>query len=200
MKETYAPAILASKARRLRKETGNQNLQAKGATTEKPTRVFLKAIVRPCKMLFMQPIVMGFALYMGFVFGLLFLLFTTFPLVFKQQYGFTTGTSGLSYLGLGIGTLSGLGVFGKFNDSIAASLRKNSEPKPEHRLPLTVWTCLFAPVGIFWYGWTADYKVHWIAPIIGTSFIGIGIFMVLVSALDCPRATQKDVEQLIVPL
>lgn len=36
------------------------------------------------------------------------------------------------------------------------------------------------PIGLFWYGWSADKKVQWIVPIIGTVFIGIGniaIFM-----------------------
>jgi hypothetical protein len=30
------------------------------------------------------------------------------------------------------------------------------------------------PVGVFVYGWTTYYKVHWIVPIIFTSFIGLG--------------------------
>lgn len=31
------------------------------------------------------------------------------------------------------------------------------------------------PVGLFWYGWTAQTHQHWILPIIGTIFVGIGL-------------------------
>jgi len=31
------------------------------------------------------------------------------------------------------------------------------------------------PVGLFWYGWTAETHQHWILPIIGTIFVGIGL-------------------------
>ena len=36
-------------------------------------------------------------------------------------------------------------------------------------------TAFFIPVGLFIYGWTAEKHVHWIAPIIGTSLVGIGL-------------------------
>ena len=31
------------------------------------------------------------------------------------------------------------------------------------------------PIGLFIYGWTAYYHVHWIVPIIGTSLVGLGL-------------------------
>ena len=31
------------------------------------------------------------------------------------------------------------------------------------------------PIGLFLYGWTAQEGVHWIVPIIGTSFVGFGL-------------------------
>jgi hypothetical protein len=30
------------------------------------------------------------------------------------------------------------------------------------------------PVGLIIYGWTAQYHIHWIVPIFGTFFIGVG--------------------------
>jgi len=32
----------------------------------------------------------------------------------------------------------------------------------------------FLPIGLFIYGWTAEYKVHWIVPIIATGIVGAG--------------------------
>jgi hypothetical protein len=32
----------------------------------------------------------------------------------------------------------------------------------------------FIPVGLFIYGWTAQYEVHYIVPLFGTLIVGIG--------------------------
>jgi len=45
---------------------------------------------------------------MATVYGYMFLLFTTFPTVFQQHYGFSIGIIGLTYVGIGIGLLAGL--------------------------------------------------------------------------------------------
>ena len=66
LKESYAPVILERKARRLRKETGNEALRsalAGNATT--PTEKLKAAIVRPLKLLFLAPIVTAMALYIA---------------------------------------------------------------------------------------------------------------------------------------
>lgn len=65
-------------------------------------------------------------------YGYLYLLFTTFPQVFEVQYGFSTGTVGLSYLGLGVGSLFGLGAVGYISDRILTSkTKKHGVSKPE---------------------------------------------------------------------
>lgn len=46
--------------------------------------------------------------------------------------------------------------------------------KPEYRLPPLMVGAFLIPIGLFWYGWTAQNKTHWIVPIIGTSLIGVG--------------------------
>jgi hypothetical protein len=85
MQESYAPVLLERKAERLRKETGNPNLRSKldpGLTTRELIR---RSIVRPTKMLFLSPIVLLFSTFIGFVYGVLYLLFTTFTFVFKGE-------------------------------------------------------------------------------------------------------------------
>lgn len=34
---------------------------------------------------------------------------------------------------------------------------------------------LCIPIGLIIYGWSADKHVHWIVPIVGTSFVGFGL-------------------------
>jgi hypothetical protein len=60
------------------------------------------------------------------MYGIYYLMFTTFAGFFTQTYGFSTGISGLTYLGLGVG-LFGATVFGaKFADQVYHHVRTNS--------------------------------------------------------------------------
>lgn len=58
LKETYAPTILAAKARRLRKETGNDKLRSKMESPLPKSEILARSLVRPIKMLFLSPIVL----------------------------------------------------------------------------------------------------------------------------------------------
>ncbi|KAK0645235.1 Efflux pump rdc3 [Lasiodiplodia hormozganensis] len=181
MTETYGPVLLKRKAARLRKETGNPDLHTRFESSGvSPLASLGMALQRPSKMLIFSPIVLLLSLYCAFVFGLLILLFTTFSSVYRKQYGFSVSMGGLSYLGLGMGLAVGLVCFGILSDKVAKKdSAKSAEWKPEARLLLMVWFAPVIPGGFFWYGWTSYYKVHWILPIIGTSFIGMGALMVM---------------------
>lgn len=65
IRETYAPVLLERKTRRLRKETGNPNLRSKLEQNLPPKEVFIRAISRPTKLLFLSPICGLMSLYMG---------------------------------------------------------------------------------------------------------------------------------------
>jgi multidrug resistance protein len=109
LKESYAPVILERKAARLRKETGNQELRsALAGNAASPAEKFKAAIVRPVKLLFLAPIVTSMALYVAVTCksserscvvintdistdGILYLLFSTFSIVFPRYYGFGEG-------------------------------------------------------------------------------------------------------------
>ena len=114
---------------------------------------------------------------MAFVYGLLYLLFTTITEVFIDTYGFSQGASGLAYLGLGVGMLMGLVAFGMTSDKLIKRLsaRNGGVSKPEFRLPPMIPAAILIPAGFFLYGWTAKNAVQWIVPIIGTGFVGTGL-------------------------
>ncbi|KAL9109983.1 MAG: hypothetical protein Q9227_005506 [Pyrenula ochraceoflavens] len=118
------------------------------------------------------------------VYGYMYLLFTTFPRVFQGQYGFSNSSVGLTYLGVGIGCASGLIFCGAISDRLVKTLTTHygGDPKPEYRLPAMFIGALCVPIGLFLYGWSADKKVHWIVPIIGTAFLGVGMFVIFMPA------------------
>jgi hypothetical protein len=182
LRETYEITLLNQKAARLRKETGNPHLRSALDLGLTPRALFKKSIVRPMKMLLFSPIVLALSTYMAFVYGLLYLLFTTITGVFTTTYGFSQGLSGLSFLGLGIGMLMGLTMFGVASDRILKHLTaKNGVTKPEYRLPPMIPAALLVPFGFFIYGWTTKYAVQWIVPIIGTVLVGVGLLGIMVS-------------------
>jgi multidrug resistance protein len=168
-RETYAPVLLQRKVDRLRKETGNELLISRLDAGLSPRDYFKRGIVRPFKMLFQSPICAIFAVYMGITYGYLYLLFTSITIVFEQSYGFGSGIVGLVFLGLGLGSMMGLIFFSFSSDRTLKKMaaKEGQGMKPEYRLRPLPFGAILLPAGFFIYGWTAQYKVHWIVPILG---------------------------------
>lgn len=107
MRETYGVVILQRKTHALRKQTGNMSLRSrydKGITTK---QLWRNTLIRPAKMLTFSPIILLLSLLTAVTYGYLYLLFTTFPVVFGEYYHFSIGITGLVYLPLGIGSIFG---------------------------------------------------------------------------------------------
>ncbi|KAK0385101.1 hypothetical protein NLU13_7579 [Sarocladium strictum] len=193
-RETYAPVILQRRVDRLTKESGNTLLRSKLDSGLTPRDYFSRGILRPCKLIFLSPICIIAGVYIAITYGYLYLLFTTLTPLFMKIYGFSVIEAGLSFLGLGIGSMAGVVIFSinsdkyiqkKAKEEDAKAEAEGREPegmKPEYRLPPLRYGALLLPAGLFIYGWTAEKQVHWIAPLIGTAVIGVGnllIFMAL---------------------
>ncbi|OAQ63053.2 major facilitator superfamily protein [Pochonia chlamydosporia 170] len=181
LQETHAPTLLKRKTNRLRKDTGNMELRSKLDTQLPPKEMFLRAIVRPCKMLLFSPVCLILSLYSAFVYALIYFMFSTFSFIFKANYGFNQGTVGLVYLACGIGMLLGLGIQQLTGDRVRQRLadkRNGGDHKPEYRFPPMFIAGGLLPAGLFMYGWTVQYHVHWAVPLLGTLIAGIGICII----------------------
>lgn len=184
LRETYAPVILQRKVKALRKETGNEMLRSKLDAGLSPRDYFSRGIVRPLKMLVRSPLVAVLSLYISVVYGYLYLMFTSITEVFQEYYHFSTSISGLVFLGMGVGSMCGLVLYSMTSDRYIKRMaaKEGHGMKPEYRMQLLPLGAFLMPAGFFLYGWTAQYRVHWIVPIIGTAIIGMGniiIFMAL---------------------
>ncbi|PYH98002.1 synaptic vesicle transporter [Aspergillus ellipticus CBS 707.79] len=181
-RESYAPVLLERKAARLRKETGNPNIQSKYYTGPATKQWYLDTLMRPIKLLVFSPIVLLLSLFAAVTYGYLYLMFTTITPIFKHTYGWKSGVSGLSYLGFGFGSMIGLSVCGIVSNRIAVKHTARGTFKPESRLPPMVFTCWLVPVGLFWYGWAAQAQTHWIVPILGTAVFAMGLMNVFMAS------------------
>lgn len=180
LRETYSPKLLHVKANKLRKLTGNQNLHTMFEHPERSLPNMLKrSLVRPFKLLGTQPIVQVLAVYLAFLYGLIYLVLSTFPPLWEQRYGESIGIGGLNYISLGIGFLIGAQLSANFNDRIYKRLKakNNGVGLPEFRVPLMFLGSAMVPIGLFIYGWTAYYRTHWIFPNIGAATFSAGIII-----------------------
>lgn len=134
-------------------------------------------------MLLFSPIVGLMALYCAVVYGILYLLYTTFTFVFEENYDFSSANVGLTYIASGIGMILGLVIIGGVSDRLLKSYaaKGDGELKPEYRLLPLMYSSWLVPIGLFIYGWTAQYKEQWAIPLFGTLLFGVGI----ISALIC---------------
>ena len=62
------------------------------------------------------------------------------------------------------------------------TISPSGDMKPEYRLPPMLYGSALIPAAFFIYGWTAQYKVAWIFPVLGTGLFGIANFTVFMCA------------------
>lgn len=175
LKESYRPLVLERKVKRLRKETGNTDLVAAIPHKSSGFKALRVSIIRPIRLLLLSPTVALPALGLAVVFGMMFLMLSTMSTVYQQVYGWSTGASGLPYLGLGGGLFSGLVVYSLTADRAYVRLSKTTILSPEIRLsPITVGSPVCA-TGLIIYGWAFEKELHWILPIVGCTIFSWGM-------------------------
>lgn len=187
LSESYPPEILVAKAAELRRRTKNWGIHAKQEEIEIDFRELMeKNFSRPLRMLFTEPIVLLLSVYMAFIYGLLYLFLTAYPLVFQGVHHMNLGVGGLPFFGMITGQLlAGAFIFVRqpsYQKKLAAN---NDRPVPEWRLPEVIIGGASFAIGIFWFGWTG-YKesIHWIVPTVSGILIGFGLLSIFLQALN----------------
>ncbi|KAH7384002.1 major facilitator superfamily domain-containing protein [Pyrenochaeta sp. MPI-SDFR-AT-0127] len=187
MEETYPPVVLINKASELRRRTKNWGIHAKQEEIEVDFKeLIVRNVSRPMRILFTEPIVLLITIYMSFIYGLLYLFLTAYPLVFEGVYGWNGGVAGLAYFGMVAGELIAFAVIAFDNPRYARKLDANNNiPVPEWRLPIAMVGGVLFACGLFWFGWSGyTGKVHWIVPVLSGLFTGFGLFSIFLSLLN----------------
>ncbi|KAF1947175.1 MFS general substrate transporter [Clathrospora elynae] len=177
LQETYAPKLLEWRRDKLRKETGNMELHTEFDSPDRTLLTTIKiAMKRPFKLLFTQPIVQVLACYMAYLYGLMYLMLSTFPRLWSTRYGMSTGIGSLNFISMAVGFFLGTQITAPLNDALYRRLKKrnNGVGKPEFRVPIMVPASFLIPIGLFWYGWSAQAELHWIMPNIGACLFCAG--------------------------
>ena len=174
--ETNPVILLERKTKRLRKETGNPNLTSVLSLDVSARELFKRSFSRPFKVMYQSWLIDVLSLLNGIAYSLLFVMITTFPIVFSEQYGFKPSSVGLAYIGIGVGSMIPVIVIYLYGDRFYLYLcKRQKKQRAENRLLICVIFFFALPTGLLWYGWSSEAKAHWIIPIIGTGYLVWGI-------------------------
>ncbi|RAL16787.1 MFS transporter [Aspergillus homomorphus CBS 101889] len=184
VRETYAPTILKRRAKKLRKERNDSQYVTEMELDARPMAERMRLILfRPFQLLCLEPIVLFIALYMSVLYGLLYMFFIAYPVVYQGGKGWSAGSTGLMFIPLAIGVLMSAAC-APFVNKHYLSLYKQYGGKPpaEARLIPMMFSCWLVPIGLFIFAWTSYPSLHWIGPAIGGWPVGFGFIFLYNSA------------------
>ena len=88
LKETRGAKILLKRAKQMRKETGRNNIRAPVELENESVKDLLKAsCTRSIVLLFKEPVVLAFGLWIAYAWGITFLFLSAIPLCFQNNHG-----------------------------------------------------------------------------------------------------------------
>ncbi|KAK7044726.1 major facilitator superfamily domain-containing protein [Favolaschia claudopus] len=181
LRETYGPLVQLRQASRcVDSEKKLQPVEDRHDPTKKRNLGYVWVnLSRPWVLLFRSFICFTLSLYMAFLYGIYYLFFTTLNGLFTKTYGFSLGITGLMYGGLGVGFLLATFSGAEFSNILYKHLVKKNGGvgEPEMRIPPLFLGSIFVPIGLFWYGWSAEAHLHWIMPVIGSGLFGFGMML-----------------------
>ncbi|KAL4811520.1 major facilitator superfamily domain-containing protein [Aspergillus unguis] len=177
MKETYSPIILQRKAAQRRKETDDDRWWSRYDQKVSLVEMLKINLSRPFVMAVVEPICIFWNLYIAIVYGILYLCFTAYPIVFRQIRGWSLGLSGLAFLGIGIGCMIIIACE-PFIRRMIKSHKHDPETgrvPPEAMVSIVCIAAILIPTGELWFAWTCSpASIPWIVPILAGVFFGCG--------------------------
>ncbi|CAF1472609.1 unnamed protein product [Adineta steineri] len=185
--ETYAPVLLRRRAEKLSKATGHVYRSKFEEKNQVNILHLLKtSLSRPWVFLFREPIVFLLSLYMAIVYGILYMLFDAFPIVYEEERGWSAGIGGLAYIGIAIGFIFAViyCIWDNRRYSKLVDESPNHLAPPEARLPPAIIGAFALPIGLFWFAWTNYPSIHFMASISAGVPFGFGMLLVFLALMN----------------
>lgn len=176
--ETSHSQILKARAKKLRKLTGDDRYRSLAELKIRSLKETVnETLMRPL-ILLSEVIVMLVTLYMSVIYGLLYMFFFAYPVVFMEGKGWSASKTGLMFIPIGVGVLIGVAVSPLFNNHYnkkAQVYRDRGElPPAELRLYPMMFSCWFVPAGLFSFAWSSYPSVSYWGPCISGLACGFG--------------------------
>ncbi|KAE8218365.1 hypothetical protein CF319_g7747 [Tilletia indica] len=179
--ESRGSVLLARRAAKLRKQTGDQRYRARAEEERASMAVLIKtSLTRPLILLVSEPVVIAFSVWIAFAWGIMYALLESIGLV-TALHDFSIGQTGLVFLTLLVGSILGF-VTNFYQESL---YRKHFPQRgPEARLYAACAGAVLFPLGCLIYAWTSYSHVHIAGPIIGIIVLMLGIYHIYLSVFS----------------
>ncbi|ODO00575.1 multidrug transporter [Cryptococcus wingfieldii CBS 7118] len=148
-------------------------------------REMVKTFCRPFEMFVREPIVLCLSLLSGFSDALIFTFMEAFTPVY-EQWGITGEKMALAFVPIAIGYLLAYLIYIPPLMSQRRILAKDPNAAPEFRLKPLLYLAPLESIGLFGFAWTSlgPPHVHWIAPMIFSTMVGIANYAIYMSTID----------------
>lgn len=199
LKETFEPRLAYLHRQRISSfphSTEHGPAESRRGTAE-TTHGWWVHLQRPLRMLATQLIIQLIAIYMALLYGTMFLFLYMYSTLWTGHYGQSARVGSLNYLSAALGYILGVQskclilnhrltiadsdtVAGHLNDKIYSILKARSDNKkgrPEFRVPVMCIGTILMPIGLLWWGWTGERRLHWILPNIGCMLFTAGCYI-----------------------
>ena len=118
-----------------------------------PRRIAFNALIKPWEVNILDPAVLFTTFYTALTYGLYYSFFESFPLVYRDIYGFNLGELGLAFLAVLIGLVVGVVIYcGYFYYIGDSKMAKMEAIPPEARLWPGLVGSFLIPSGLFIFG------------------------------------------------
>ncbi|KAI5298902.1 hypothetical protein KEM55_002801, partial [Ascosphaera atra] len=185
--ESFAPVLLARRAKKMRKEQNRDDIFAPLEVDSVSLKeMYSVTLTRPIVMLFKEPIVIITCWYMALVYAILYLFFESYPIIFQDVYHMRPGIDGLPYLALGLGACFNYVVMALYDKRLQQKMRKSPDGQlsPEdRRLGVAALGGPCIVLCLFWMGWTSRESINWMCPIIAGFPFGLGMSLIFTSLM-----------------
>lgn len=122
-------------------------------------------------------------MFISIIYGILYLCFVAYPHVYSGVRGWSSGMTGLSFLGIAGGTIVAI-VSEPLARRYVNSHKKDPETgrvPPEASIAIICVACFLCPIGQLWFSWTSvPATIHWIWPILSGIPFGAGNSLVFI--------------------
>ena len=140
------------------------------------------SVYRPFHLLSTEPVVFFFSLWVAFSWAVLYLTFSSIPLVFTTNHGFDIQQNGAVFAAMCVGALLST-ILSIYQEKVARHYGKLSST-PEGRLYFSCIESALMPIGLFWFGWTSFSSIHWIVPTLAIGCATMGIFSIYLAVFN----------------
>ncbi|CAD0047344.1 unnamed protein product [Aureobasidium pullulans] len=135
------------------------------------------SLFRPFHLLFTEPVVFFFSLWVAFSWAILYLTFSAIPVIFTASHNFNLYENGSVFSAISVASIIST-IISILGDKWMKRRFPHLGDSPEGRLYLTCAQSILLPVGLFWLAWTSGSNVHWIVPTLAIGCATMGIFSI----------------------